>query len=297
MIHWKEDNIFNYIEENGYKFLEIVDYKGVRSKVKIWCGNENHEPYIVDFYSFKNGSRCKQCYDLRRGVGQKFTFEFVKSELEKIGYTLLEDVYVNNRTKMNMICSNGHHIKMTFDSIRSGKKCRQCSGSQKHEYDEVKNNIESQGYKLLSDSYISNKHYLDLQCPKGHEYKVKYNHWITGARCPKCRESKGERSIYKLLEEYNITYIREYRFNECKDINTLPFDFYLPDFNTCIEFDGEQHYASCDFYGGDEAYEIRKLHDNIKTSYCINNNIKLIRIPYWDYCNICEIILKELNLD
>lgn len=297
MIQWDKENIIKFIEENGYKFIEIVEYKYIRSKVKIWCGIENHEPYIVDFYSFKSGSRCKHCYDLKRGCNQKFTFDFVKNELEKIGYTLLENEYKNNRTKMNMICSNNHHILMTFDSIRNGRRCRKCSGSQKHTYDEVKNDVEKQGYKLISTSYIDNKHKLDVQCPKGHVYKVKYNHWVTGSRCPKCRESKGENTINEVLKNFNINFIREYRFDDCRDIHTLPFDFYLPEYNTCIEFDGEQHFSSCDFYGGNQAYEIRKSHDNIKTQYCLDNKINLIRIPYWNIDYVYDIIVRELNLE
>ena len=39
-----------------------------------------------------------------------------------------------------------------------------------------------------------------------------------------------------------------------------------------------------------------KIKDNIKTQYCKDNNIKLIRIPYWDFDNIEEILKKELNL-
>jgi hypothetical protein len=59
-----------------------------------------------------------------------------------------------------------------------------------------------------------------------------------------------------------------------------------------IEFDGRQHYEPIEFFGGEEKYISRKKNDQIKTNYCLKNNISLLRIPYWDYDNI-ETILEE----
>lgn len=75
----------------------------------------------------------------------------------------------------------------------------------------------------------------------------------------------------------------------------LPFDFYIPKNNILIEYDGEQHYKSVKMWGGDNAFEKRKLHDSIKTKYCLDNKIKLLRIPYWDFDNIDEILNSELK--
>lgn len=78
----------------------------------------------------------------------------------------------------------------------------------------------------------------------------------------------------------------------------MPFDFYLPNHNILIEYDGEQHYYDRGYKTGmfRDTLEYTQMHDKIKTDYCINNNIKLIRIPYWDYNNIDTILNKELNL-
>lgn len=73
----------------------------------------------------------------------------------------------------------------------------------------------------------------------------------------------------------------------------MPFDFYLPDYNTCIEYDGELHYKAVDYFGGDDALSNTKCRDEIKTQYCKENNIKLIRIPYWEFDNIEEILNRE----
>lgn len=76
----------------------------------------------------------------------------------------------------------------------------------------------------------------------------------------------------------------------------MPFDFYLPDYNTCIEYDGELHYKAVDYFGGDDALSNTKCRDEIKTQYCKENNIKLIRIPYWEFDNIEEILNRELEV-
>ena len=86
----------------------------------------------------------------------------------------------------------------------------------------------------------------------------------------------------------------------------LSFDFfYLPDYNTCIEYNGEQHYDWKDYYfsksiSDDERkrlFEEQKKHDNIKKEYCENNGIKLLVIPYWDLDHIYDILNEELELD
>jgi very-short-patch-repair endonuclease len=92
--------------------------------------------------------------------------------------------------------------------------------------------------------------------------------------------SKGEKSVMKFLENNNIKYIREYKFQDCKNINYLRFDFYLPDYNLLIEYDGKQHFNSINIWGGLEGLKKRKLNDEIKNKYCKKNGIPLLRISH-----------------
>ena len=69
-------------------------------------------------------------------------------------------------------------------------------------------------------------------------------------------------------------------FNDCRNKLPLPFDFYSPEYNTCIEYDGELHFISKEYFGGDENLKETQKRDEIKTFYCNENNIKLIRIKY-----------------
>lgn len=76
----------------------------------------------------------------------------------------------------------------------------------------------------------------------------------------------------------------------------MPFDFYLTDLNTMIEFDGIQHFEEVEYFGGYEKLLETRFNDEIKNQYCKNNDIKLIRIPYYNYDKIENILEKELKV-
>ena len=107
--------------------------------------------------------------------------------------------------------------------------------------------------------------------------------------------SLGELEVKNWLESHNIRYEFQKRFKDCKDKQCLPFDFYLPEYNICIEYDGEQHYKKCSFQTQQE-FENAIKRDKIKDEYCKKNNIKLIRIPYFEFKNIKKILKKQIPL-
>lgn len=99
--------------------------------------------------------------------------------------------------------------------------------------------------------------------------------------------SKGEKLIWNWLRQHTIKFEFQKRFQDCRDKNTLPFDFFIPKYNLCIEFQGSQHYDP-GFYirkkksqeEGMKKYLIQKKHDEIKKNYCIQNNINFLEIKY-----------------
>jgi len=122
-------------------------------------------------------------------------------------------------------------------------------------------------------------------------------HHLSGCGCPYCRESKGEIKLCKLLSVNNIKYIRQYKFDECKYIKKLPFDFYLPEYHICIEYNGRQHYEPVEAFGGEKEYENVKLRDEKKKEYCKNNNIKLIVFKYDQSLDDIKNILHNLKYE
>ena len=94
-----------------------------------------------------------------------------------------------------------------------------------------------------------------------------------------CIRSKGEHQIEQLLKEHNISYIREYSFEDLVDDLPLRFDFAIfreDKLNALIEFQGEQHYNPSNGFYNETIVE----HDKMKIEYCKKNNIRLIIINY-----------------
>ena len=105
-----------------------------------------------------------------------------------------------------------------------------------------------------------------------------------------CVKSKGERKICSLLRDNNIAFIQQKTFDSCRFKNNYKakFDFYLPELNCLIEYDGEQHF-DCNRHGWNNEDNFKKIqaNDEYKNSWCKNNNILLIRIPYTHYNQLC----------
>ena len=98
--------------------------------------------------------------------------------------------------------------------------------------------------------------------------------------CVSNKESIGERLVKTYLDDKNIYYQREKKFKSCINIKELPFDFYLIDYNICIEYNGRQHYEPVDIFGGVNEFHKTQKRDKIKMEYCKNTNTPLIIIKY-----------------
>lgn len=234
---------------------------------------------------------------------KRLSYEYVKEYIENFGYKLLSKEYKNNKTELEIQCNDcGNIFHMRFNNFKDGKhRCECKSKPLVLTYEYVKNYIESCGYKLLSKEYKNNATYLLVWCgnPNHKPYKVKFNNFKDcNSRCPECNTtSKGEEKIKEILIKYNIKFNQQYLFNDCRNIRPLPFDFYLPQYNITIEYDRRQHYKLDCFNMNLLDLMNLKYNDNKKTQYCNDNNIKLIRIPYWDFNNIEKILKKELKVN
>lgn len=97
---------------------------------------------------------------------------------------------------------------------------------------------------------------------------------------PNVKRSSGETEVYNYLTTRAIKFIEQHKFDGCVHKKPLPFDFYLPGFNACIEYDGKQHYEPVEYFGGQAAFDAQKIRDTIKDVYCYDNGIELLRISY-----------------
>ena len=123
------------------------------------------------------------------------------------------------------------------------------------------------------------------KCDCGNETDVQVSYLQDGEiqSCGCINYSIGEKNIADILEQNSISFIKEYKFI---DLPRLRYDFFLPDYNRLVEFDGKQHYESVNHFGGENEYIIRQNNDAKKNKYALEHDIDLVRIPYWERDNI-----------
>lgn len=122
-----------------------------------------------------------------------------------------------------------------------------------------------------------------FECKEHGKFLKRPKDLLKGGKCPKCTESRGETIVRSFLDIHNIKYEQWKSFGDCRNLLCLPFDFYLPDYNICIEFQGSQHLRPIRFYGCSEEDAIKSHlktveNDKIKKEYCKKKNIPLIEI-------------------
>jgi len=211
----------------------------------------------------------------------KYTIEEVKKFIEEKGGVCLTPTYKNNKEKMQFMCNACDHIWMTtFKDIKiSGHWCPKCYGLFNNSINVAKKIAESRDGKCLSEHYINNKTNMSWFCNKcEHTWTARLDRIKNGTWCPSCNRSHGERKIAEYLKSLSILFFEEYIFKELK---RRRFDFFLPDENIAVEFDGIQHFQIYKKYAPDkETLDSIKIRDKEKLTFCINNKIKLLKISY-----------------
>ncbi len=195
----------------GYKLLS-TEYKNCDTKLRVQC-DKNHI-YKTTWDYFKQGNRCPVCSGT-----QKLTHKFVKESIEATGYKLLSKTYINSKTKLKVLCPEGHIYKVHWNNFKTGKRCPECQGTKKLTYEFIKNKTQeiAEGYELLSSKYINNSTKLIFKCDKGHIFKMCWGNFKQGQRCSKCRGTK-KLSIRYIKEEIAIT-APNYKLLSTKYIN------------------------------------------------------------------------------
>lgn len=214
-------------------------------------------------------------------------------EIHKNKYDYSFVIYKNSRIKINIVCPIHGLFEQTPSSHLSKRGCIKCTGLNKlttKEFIKKANIKHDNKYNYSLVKYENSHTKIKIICPlHGVFNQIAYSH-LAGIGCSSCSSSKGELEIKKFLDKNNINYIRQHKFVDCKNQKPLSFDFYLPKGNTCIEYDGEQHFRPVKNFGGEIGFLKTKKFDSIKNEYCKKNNIKLIRIKYNDNKDLKELI-------
>lgn len=284
----------NFIHNNKYDY-SLVEYIKSKLKVKIIC--KEHGIFKQRPSNHMDGQGCPKCnYNFKSN-----TIEFIKKSVlihgDKYDYSLVN--YINDRSKIDIICKEHGIFEQVANYHLTGSGCVKCKlggKSSTKEFIESASNIHDYKYDYRLVEYINRYTKVNIMCEYHGLFTQRPANHLKGEGCPKCRLSKGEIRICKLLTNRNINYETQYVFNDCKDKIALPFDFYIPKYNLCIEFDGEQHFRPIEYFGGQKSFENQKRRDYIKDMYCLDNKITLLRISYLEYDLIDGILDSIFNI-
>jgi len=203
---------------------------------------------------------------------------------DRYDYSLVD--YVGIHQNIKIICSKHGIFQQLPNNHLKGLGCAKCSNIKrktKEEFIVNSNDVHENKYDYSLAEYKNNRTKVKIICPiHGVFEQCPDAHINQNQGCPKCKRSKGEEYVEKFLIKNNINFITQKTFDRCIDVIKLHFDFYLPDYNICIEYDGKQHYHVVQRFGGENGFIDRVKKDKIKNDYCTANNIELFRIRYND---------------
>ena len=272
------------IKHKNYYDYSKVEYCNAKTKVCIIC--PIHGEFWQTPNSHLNGCGCPLC-----GLGRvkkklaSSQDEFIeKAKIKHKNYYDYSKVeYINNKTKVCIICPIHGEFWQTPDSHLRYEGCLQCSNRRKSlkktktttEWVKKAIEIHKNYYDYSKVEYKGYYSKVCIICPiHGEFWQLAYNH-LQGKGCPKCKMPKLEIDIKNLLDKEGIEYIWQYRpLFLINGKSHLSIDFYLPQYKIGIECQGKQHYTDNTFYS-QNLNEIRKR-DEKKFFLCLEQGIKII---------------------
>ncbi len=274
----------SHIIHNNFYDYSLVKYETNKIKVKIIC--PIHGEFKQTPKSHLKGQKCKKCVIEKQKKRMTLsTEEFINkaNKIHSFKYDYSLTKYTHNNNKIIIICPIHGEFEQVAHTHLRGYQCQRCSSNAMLTNEEFvkrsnKKHNNKYDYSLLKYNGYDNK--VKIICSIHGEFEQRAGNHLNGAGCPRCNLSKGVLKIIKLLEEKKVKFVLEKTFKNCKSIQLLPFDFYLEDFNACIEFDGIQHFKPMFIWGGEKAFRKIQERDKIKTNFCIDNDINLLRIKY-----------------
>ena len=266
---------------------------------------------IVKFHKLT----CKECTIKKRGEDQLVPIEEIKNKLHYKGLTLIEQINnsKHNKRRFKVEDKEGYLYSLDLGQIKDSKNLLRFHTGNEFTLDNIKNYLKLNYMKMeiMSEKYNGAEKDLLCRCQCGNTFITTWSRILNQGqyRCRICSKVKsiGEQKIEEWLNNNNKIFKNQFWLKDCRDTCVLPFDFCVFDkyknIQALIEFDGRQHFEpvrwnkEITIEQAKENLALVKKHDNIKNTYCKINNIKLIRIPYWNlddgtYKNILNNNLK-----
>ena len=292
------------------KNLTLVSstYRDANSAIDYIC-NKHMDAGVqsATLSSIRTGCTCRLCKrdNIHDITAKKIPFNELSSIYKNKGLILLEPYY-NAKTPLRCKCSihQNHEVFVSPNNLAYRKTvgCDLCLRENERiahrtKVEDVVPLIEEAGYTFVDLSYHeTGKAIVHYICNKHKDAGIlqkSLDKFKSGQGSPYCNQSHGEKKIESYLVSRNIPYKREYTFDDLRGdySSLLRFDFYLPDGDTLIEYNGVQHYSNNTFFFKSEAEFSRRLrYDSIKREYAKNNGYKFVEIPYTRFDDIEDIL-------
>ena len=270
------------IHGNKYDY-SLVDYINNYTKIKIICPKHGIFEQLPS--NHLKGVGCSKCANNENKTKEEFIKEANLIYNNFYNYSLVN--YINNKTKVKIICpKHGVFVQAPKSHLKYG--CKKCffekTRFSQNEYIEKAKEIHDDKYDYSLVDYKNIRGKIKIICPIHGVFEQLANNHLRGIGCPKCKSSKGEITIRKYLKKRNILFEEQKKFDNLKDIKQLSYDFYIPEKNLLIEFNGEQHYRKC-FNRDLHKWHRQKHHDWLKRKFARDNHFNLLVIKYDEDAN------------
>ena len=290
------DNIKQYILNKKLNVtLLSTEFEGVNIPL-VFVGECGHK-FEKDWHHFQRTHNviCPKCSFKKAGKNRKRSNEEYRLEYLKHGFVLLDDREdIKNSTPL--LCQNEEGFKgyISYANLSFNKRFAPFVKTNNFVNYNIKLFLSRYCNTILLSDYISDKEKLLLQCECGEIFERTWSflRQLKGLRCDHCSNivSFNELVVEKFLKKQGIQYKRQYSFNDCSYKRKLFFDFYISEYNTVIEVNGEQHYEPVTFGGVDKKtallnFEKQQKRDKIKEEYCQKYKINLLIISYEEIKN------------
>lgn len=291
------DIVREFVKSNSKCSLVSSEYINSKKKLKFRCKCGNEFETAFDTFKNANQRQCPDCGIELRASSKRANLDKAIKSFSSKGLNLISKEYINARSKLLAKDKDGYKVLISLDNLNGGKTPQRFYQNNPYTIDNIKiwlakNNC---NFEIISTKFISANDNLEFKCSKGHIFSTSWNRIKNqNVGCSICVQSKGEDLISEYLLNQNLLFEREKTFENCKYKKKLRFDFYIDSLNVCIEFQGVQHYKPISHFGGYARYNAQLKKDNIKVEFCKKNNIRLIRIPYFEIDNIDNILKSAL---
>jgi hypothetical protein len=296
----KKLTTYEFIIKAGFVHGDKYDYSKVnyinnRTKINIIC--KKHGIFEQRPTRHLCGDGCPKC---NGGIKSNYNEFINKANIvhnNRYDYSLVN--YINSITKVKIICKKHGIFEMKPNHHLLGQNCNKCSIENSllttAQFIEKAQKLHGNIYDYSLVDYKHNNKKIKIICREHGIFEQKpYSH-LNGRGCSKCKiKSKGELFIADWLNQNVINFEVQKSFVDCKNMLPLRYDFYLPNQNLLIEYDGEPHFKEVAYLGGKVGFELRQTNDKIKSEYAINNNLNLLRIAYTERRNLSEILKNNI---